>query len=79
MMSTIGKPERETQSRVIVQFRNKTRALKRGVMQELLMLTSHGNPQHLIDALGPQDTRRIAGDGLGEKLGETRPAVINGL
>jgi len=35
-MSTIGKPERETQSRVIALFRDKTRALKRSMMQELL-------------------------------------------
>ena len=39
----------------------------------------HANPQHLIDALGPQDVRRIAGDGLGEKLGETRTAIINAM
>jgi hypothetical protein len=35
-MSTIGKPERETQNRVIALSRDKTRALKQGMMQELL-------------------------------------------
>ena len=35
-MSNIGKPERETQNRVIALFRDKTRAHKQGMMQELL-------------------------------------------
>ena len=43
------------------------------------MLTLHANPQHLIDALGPQGVRRIAGERLGEKLGETRTAIINAM
>lgn len=44
-----------------------------------LMLTFRASPQHLLDALGPQDVRRIAGNGLGEKLGETRTAIINAM
>ena len=35
-MSTIGQPERVTQERVIAPFRQKTRALKQAMMQELL-------------------------------------------
>jgi len=35
-MRSIGQPERETQSRVIAPFCDKTRALKQGMMQELL-------------------------------------------
>lgn len=34
-MSTIGKPKRETQSRVIALSRDNTRDLKQGMMQQL--------------------------------------------
>ena len=34
-MSTIGNPECETQSQMIALFRDRTRALKQGMMKEL--------------------------------------------
>jgi ATP-dependent DNA helicase RecG len=36
-----------------------------------LMLTFQSNPQHLISALGPEDARRVLGEKVGEKVGES--------
>ena len=35
-----------------------------------LMLTFGASPQHLLDALGYQDTRRIVGEKVGDKVGD---------
>lgn len=41
-----------------------------------LMLTFCANPQHLAAALGKKEALRVLGEGVGEKLGETRTAIL---